>query len=368
MTKTLRSLHRSALLAGAVAFALASVCAPTTARADEDDAQTAAAGEVPQDTLKSPMHLKDEGVFFVNGDVIKAKYPTSPDPVPGRVMINQMYVHYRIPVSAKKTPVVMVHGGGLTGVTYETTPDGREGWATYFVRKGYPVYVVDIPGRGRSGFNVEAINEAKETGDVTGLPVIRRTTLNDAWASFRFGPEYKKKYPGVKYPLDHVTDFAGQGVPYGELTLEGGALVQNANAVTALFEKIGPAILLVHSQSGPTADMVVGRRPDLVKAVINVEGNQLTIPTDEQIAAYRNVPDLEIFGDNVEGNPSSTGQSRLDGRTAVVKRIRKAGGDAKVVQLPSVGFKGNTHMLMQDRNNLKVADYLLDWLAEKVKE
>jgi hypothetical protein len=43
----------------------------------------------------------------------------------------------------------MVHGSGHTGVTYETTPDGREGWATYFARKNFPVYVIDHVGRGR---------------------------------------------------------------------------------------------------------------------------------------------------------------------------------------------------------------------------
>ena len=64
----------------------------------------------------------------------------------------QMYVEIRIP--AKQThpfPIVMVHGGTMSGTNYTGTPDGREGWAQYFVRQGYAVYVVDQPGRGRSG-------------------------------------------------------------------------------------------------------------------------------------------------------------------------------------------------------------------------
>ncbi len=46
----------------------------------------------------------------------------------------------------------MWHGGGLSGVTYETTPDGREGWQTLFLRKGFKVYTSDAVERGRSGF------------------------------------------------------------------------------------------------------------------------------------------------------------------------------------------------------------------------
>ena len=44
----------------------------------------------------------------------------------------------------------MVHGGSQTGTNFTGTPDGREGWAQYFVRRGYAVYVVDQVARGRS--------------------------------------------------------------------------------------------------------------------------------------------------------------------------------------------------------------------------
>jgi len=323
----------------------------------------------PHTSLGGPLVLEDEGVFFVNGKVVTSNYASAPatgQPDAGRIMINQMYVHYRIPRGAKKYPVVLVHGGGLTGVTYESTPDGREGWATYFARNGHAVYVVDFPGRGRSGYDTTQINKAKVDADVSLVPEMRRTTSESAWTSFRFGPALGQLYPGVQFPVNAADAFAGQGVPYGEVTLEGGALVQGPQALVALLDKIGPSVLLVHSQSGPFADRVVGMRPNLVKAVINVEGNQLTIPTAQEIAAYRNTPDIEVFGDNVMGNPASTGQSRLDGRTAVANAINAAGGDATVVQLPQIGLRGNTHMLMQDKNNLKVADFLLKWIDKKV--
>src|ERR1700744_2749377 len=93
-----------------------------------------------------PYTLAREGFFYVGG---------TPQTVNGRThVVNQMYVEFRIP--AKQThpyPIVMVHGGTRTGTTYLGTPDGREGWMQYFVRRGYAVYVVDQPGRGRSGYS-----------------------------------------------------------------------------------------------------------------------------------------------------------------------------------------------------------------------
>ena len=106
-------------------------------------------------TLGGPLTLEDEGAFFVGGKTVTSNFPgasllTGPS-APGRITVNQMYVHYRIPAGKHGAPVVMVHGSNHTGMSYETTPDGREGWATYFVRRGAPVYVVDHAGRGRSG-------------------------------------------------------------------------------------------------------------------------------------------------------------------------------------------------------------------------
>jgi pimeloyl-ACP methyl ester carboxylesterase len=102
-----------------------------------------------------------------------------------------MYAHYRIPEgSSGNPPIILVHGAGLTGASYETTPDGREGWATSFVRMGYPVYVVDAPGRGRSGFNSAAINEAKATNDAKLIPANMVMVAEElAWTIFRFGPK-----------------------------------------------------------------------------------------------------------------------------------------------------------------------------------
>jgi len=141
-------------------------------------------------SLGGPLELQDEGSFFIGGRSVRSEHPGTPNTGgagPGQIMINQMYVQYRIPRTVSGPPIVMVHGSGHTGVTYETTPDGREGWATYFVRKNFPVYVVDHSGRGRSGFDPTPINRAREQSDPKGLPNIPLTTRERAWTSFKLG-------------------------------------------------------------------------------------------------------------------------------------------------------------------------------------
>ena len=120
------------------------------------------AGEDTATSLGAPLTLADEGSFHLNGAHLSSALPGATPP--GRITSNQMYVHYRIPAEVKALPVIMVHGSNHTGVTYETTPDGREGWATYFVRRGHPVFVVDHAGRGRSGFNPTVINQLRDGG------------------------------------------------------------------------------------------------------------------------------------------------------------------------------------------------------------
>lgn len=327
-------------------------------------AQTAAAG-----SLGGPLHLADEGSFFVGGRETTSTHPgVSPaGPVaPGTVVVDQMYVHYRIPAEpTSDLPIVLVHGGGLTGMSYETTPDGREGWATYFARKGYPVYVVDMPGRGRSGFDATPINQAKSEGSVESLPPsILMVTAELAWPLFRFGPSFGTPYPNTQYPTEAMAAFGAQVVPFAEVMLEGSAMQTAPRALAALLDEIGPSVIVVHSLAGPFADALVALRPNLVHAVVNIEGAQAIVPTDAQIDAYAGVPVLELFGDYLDA-PVFTAGARLEARESVVERInRHPDGRAMLVTLPEVGIEGNSHMLMQDRNNLQVADYILGWLEE----
>src|SRR5882762_7157523 len=206
-------------------------------------------------TLGGPLTLEDEGAFFVGGRTVTSNFPgaslvTGPS-APGRITVNQMYVHYRVPSGKHGAPVVMVHGSNHTGMTYETTPDGREGWATYFLRKGAPVYVVDHSGRGRSGFDPKPFNQARDQSGANpaSLTTLLLATHERAWLNFRLGPSYPVPFPGLQFPVEAMEQYTMQLVPNAETSLAGiGA--NTVNALAVLLDRIGAAAVIVHSQSG----------------------------------------------------------------------------------------------------------------------
>src|SRR5438046_3656693 len=147
--------------------------------------------------LKKPLVIEDQGSFFIGGVAKVTNYATVPPPnqtlAPNQITIGQMYVQFQIPAHKKagSVPVIMVHGSTHTAACLESTPDGREGWAPYFVRNGISTYVVDQAGRGRSGFDESVIHEAAamiRNGDVANgsakLPAFGRITDNGAWTAW----------------------------------------------------------------------------------------------------------------------------------------------------------------------------------------
>src|SRR5437867_916539 len=150
--------------------------------------------------LTKPLVIEDQGSFFIGGVPKVTNYATVPPPntpgaanTPNQISIRQMYVQFQMPVRKKPRtpPVIMVHGSTHTAACLESTPDGREGWAPYFVRNGISTYVVDQAGRGRSGFDESVIHEAAamiRSGDVQNgtakIPSFGRITDNGAWTAW----------------------------------------------------------------------------------------------------------------------------------------------------------------------------------------
>ena len=219
--------------------------------------------------------LRDMGSFHIGGRLIEITgQPTkevvfTPGGVPakidpnGKYQVEQMYVQYFLPQNRKgKLPLLLWHGGGLTGVTYETKPDGGEGWRNFFIRRGWDTYVSDAVERGRSGWT------STFKGDPVFLP------FGDPWERFRIGPpgswndEKAKRttYPGAQFPTEAYGQFMKQGVPRWLTTDD--AIV---TAYVELVDKVCPCVVLVHSQSGSFGFKVLEARPDKVKALVAVE-------------------------------------------------------------------------------------------------
>src|SRR5689334_18877302 len=210
--------------------------------------------------MEPPLELARDGYFYVN-----AKTTT----VDGKTFVtDQMYVEQRIP--AKQThpyPIVMVHGGTRSGTNFTGTPDGREGWAQYFVRRGYAVYVVDQPGRGRSAY----------VQDVYGPP--RFADAESAQTRYMQQEKFKlwpqahlhTQWPGTGEMDDPTTrQIIGSFLP--EIAFDKQQPITN-EAMLALADRIGPFIVLMHSQGGPIGWAIADARPDLVKGVVAVEPN-----------------------------------------------------------------------------------------------
>jgi pimeloyl-ACP methyl ester carboxylesterase len=305
------------------------------------------------------------GSFFVGGRDLKSDtLSTLPAyAASGTVTVDQMYVHYQVPVDAKRPPMTLIHGCCLTGKTWETTPDGRMGWDEFFLRKGYPVYVIDQAWRGRSAANTTAINAVK-TGKETPdkLLTVFAAGHEGAWAIFRFGPEYPKVFPGMKFPLDAQDEFWKQMVPDFLQALP--TPNPTVPALSTLAKKLGGTILMSHSQSGIYPFQVAALDTAGIAAIVSIEPGACPAAGGD-LAPYLKVPVLVLFGDYVDQVPRWA--PRLKACREFVQALAKAGGKAELVVLPDLGIRGNSHMLMQDTNSLEVAGWLAGWLERSVR-
>ncbi len=274
----------------------------------------------------------------------------------GQYMVEQMYVQYFLPKTKKgKYPLLMWHGGGLTGVTFESTPDGREGWLNMFVRKGWDVYNSDAVERGRSGF-ASADVWADAPIFLTYQDPYERFRIGDGAGSWNADPSKRKLMPGSAFPAEAYENYMKQSVPRWLSTDK--AIVA---AYLALIDKVCPCVMLLHSQGGTFGFQVAEQRPDKIKGIVAVEaaspGNIANAPK------LKGVPVLQIFGDYVDQHPRWSTFKKAD--MAYGEAIKAAGGTADWINLPDIGIKGNSHMLMQDKNNAEIAEVIQKWLVGK---
>lgn len=309
--------------------------------------------------------LASWGSFHVGGHTVEVsgkavrEVAFSPGGVPARMdpngtyMAFPMYAQYMIPAARRgAAPLLMWHGGGLTGVTWETTPDGREGFQHYFLRQGWPVYVSDAVERGRSGWSMYP--------DITpGEPLF--LNVENPYERFRIGDgpgSYQRgtTLPGCQFPAGRADylQFMKQNVPRWTTTDD-----MILAAYVALLEKVGPSVVMVHSQAGLFGWRAAQLRPELVRALVLLEPAVVGDPA--QVAALRGVPQLVVYGDNIAGD-ARWPTIRARG-IAFADQVRAAGGHVDVVDLPERGIHGNSHMMMMDHNNQDVAALVQGWLA-----
>jgi len=314
--------------------------------------------------------IKAQGSFMLGGTVLTA---ANGDTFHG----DHAYVQYQLPPDTRQLPIVMWHGGGQFSKTWESTPDGREGYQSIFLRRGFTTYILDQPRRGRAGRGLEGTTIPNPVPNESGI-----------WGIFRLG-RWPVFFPNVQF--SGAYDPAALDQFYRQQTPDTGPSFDLThrhiliNAATALFDKIGPAILITHSASGrlgwPTAIKSAN-----VKAIVCYETGSFVFPEGEvppppppheaipvplaDFLKLTRIPIQVVFGDNIPTAPTTP--ANLDQwRTAIaqarlfVATVNRHGGDAQLLHLPEIEIFGNTHFAFSDLNNREVADQLSRFLAEK---
>lgn len=324
------------------------------------------------------MVIQEQGSFAVGGTVITN--PGTFDPVKmtpdGQTFHgDHAYVFYQIPEKARKLPLVLWHGYGQFSKTWETTPDGREGYQNIFLRRGFKVYVIDQPRRGRAG---------RSTRPGTLTPAADE----QKWFTiFRVGiwPDF---FPGVQFSRDPeaLNQYFRQMTPdTGPIDID-----VTSDAVAALFNRIGPGILVTHSHSGGMGWRTAIKSRN-VRAIVSYEpGSNFVFPQGEvpppmpsssgpleavgvplpDFMKLTKIPIVIYYGDYIPEQPSANpGQDQWRVRLAMARLWRDAvnrrGGDVTVVHLPEIGIRGNTHFPFSDLNNLEIADLMYRFLEKK---
>jgi hypothetical protein len=323
-----------------------------------------------------PLVIQEQGSFAVGGTVVRSAGtydPARPGPEGQTLHGDHARVFYQVPANPRKLPLVMWHGYGQFGKTWETTADGREGFQTLFLRHRFPVYLVDQPRRGGA---------ARST-----VPAAISATPDDQrWFNmFRLG-RWPNLFAGVQFSRDpeSLNQYFRQMVPD---TGPFDAKVVT-DAVSALFDRIGPGVLVTHSHSGGLGWTVAMKNPH-VRAVVAYEpGSGFVFPEGElpppmpsatgplegvavpmiEFVALTRIPIVVYYGDNIPTEPSKDfGEDNWRVRLAMAKlwteAINRHGGKATLVHLPDIGIRGNTHFPFADLNNVQIADLLSAFLA-----
>lgn len=356
-------------------------------------------------SASSMTDIAAHGFFYAGGH-----YASGPDG--GTIMTGQMYTEYFFPKHVTHPyPIVLITGGGSTGLIYEGTPDGRPGWASYYLAHGYKVYVTDQPARGRS------ITDPKVDGPMVRDTVDSLERRLTVFERFQLWPQAKlhTQWPGRGTPGDPTFD---QFIKSRAMSLASQLEMERLNrqAVADLLDRIGPAIIQTHSQSGDYGWVIADVRPKLVKAIVAVEPNG---PPFHEVT-YVGPPDY--FGKETVGRPwgltagpityspvvtdpsqltfvqedqpDGPGLARCWSQAAPAhqlptlkgikilmvsseasyhapydhctsKYLTQAGVKHDWIKLVDRGIRGNGHDMMVEKNNMAIVAVIGQWLSSK---
>jgi pimeloyl-ACP methyl ester carboxylesterase len=353
-------------------------CVPAAAKAGSLCFALGASALVSADD-HAPLVIKGQGSLIAGGGLITQ--PGTFDPYKPMMPDGQtyhgdhVYAFYQIPIEARPLPILMLHGAGQSAKSWETTADGREGFQNIFLRRGFSTYLIDQPRRGDAG---------RSLVETTIKPV----PDEQLWFNqFRIGlwPESFKGSQFPRGPAALEQFFRSMTPNTGPYDIE-----VVSNGVSALLEKTGPAIVFTHSQGGGPGWLTAIKSPNVRGIVAFEPGSSFVFPegevpapipsafdtltgqavSAEQFKALTQIPIVIFYGDNIPDQPvrlpaQDSWRARLEMARLWRDTVNRHGGDVRLVHLPQIGIKGNSHFPFSDMNNVEIADLVSQFLAEK---
>nr|WP_245625264.1 alpha/beta fold hydrolase [Stenotrophomonas chelatiphaga] len=288
-----------------------------------------------------------------------------------------MYVEWEAPVAVTQPlPVVLVHGGTLQGTEWSETPDGRPGWAQRLVEAGYAVFVVDRPGHGRSPYHPDLMGPTSppfsyERGRAVYFPEGGGET----------------QWP---FDIEDANAFDALIAAYGPMPADLAYSQQlDASRLAGLLDRIGPAIIVTHSASGPDGWLVADQRPELVAAIVAIEpmgpafGHTpgigtltwgLTAAPMKFSPPHATPAGLKAAAPETRRIPSLAAMpvALVTGETSVFSTfapsvadfLRQAGAQVDHLHMPSFVIHGNGHGMIYEKNSDQVLGVVLGWLTD----
>jgi pimeloyl-ACP methyl ester carboxylesterase len=306
--------------------------------------------------------IEEQGSFAFGGRVVT-------DATDSTLHCDHGYAEFQTPINARALPIIMWHSTRTK--TWTSTPGGVEGFQDIFLRRGYSVYIIDLPRQGRAG------NACINT-TYTANPGQDQTTFRNWLLGTWQLPGPPTYFPHSQAPRD--TAFLNQVLraryPDNENFEDTDSL--EASDVGALLDKIGPATLMTHSGSGRYGWLTALGSPK-VKGIVSFEPVTFVFPSGElpppvdggqpqlevpaaDFQKLTQIPIQVIFGDFLDQLPLWT--ASFANAKAFVAALNRHGGHAELLYLPDLGIHGNSHIMMLERNNVQIANLVSQFLRE----
>ncbi|MBD5142871.1 MAG: alpha/beta hydrolase [Ruminococcus sp.] len=363
----------------------------TTETVQETTEETLAEQSEDDSKIFQELRIAGQGMFnsggtvttAVSGDYDAAQSWKDSTRAGNTAHVDHANVLYQIPAEDNGNPIVYLHGYRQSRMCWMTTPDGREGFSTLFMRNGHSAFLVDQPRRGEAGATSEISSDTdldmwygeidEDDEDYEKPETATKYQPGDqAWYTYyRIGEDLNKtnknsQFPDSEEALNQFLRQATSNTGNYDKVVVAKALAEVMNDVKNMTGQ--KSIFMAHAQGCSTAwDLPT----ENVSAIVAIE--PITVPNSSS-AQYQKLLEAKIpiviyYGDYItDGNEELASttywQEILAKAQAFAEQYTADGGDCTVVELPEQNINGNSHFMFQEENNQEIADLIETWLSK----